>query len=153
MVMMGDNSVFLDTNILVYATATRSPFHAVALQAIQQFYDSGIEVWIGRQVLREYLATLTRPQTFTNPLPVETLIVDVRLFATRFLVAEDSPQVTERLLRLMEQIPIGGRQVHDANIVATMLVNGINQILTNNVADFNRFSQVITVLPLVENES
>lgn len=74
-------------------------------------------------------------------------------FSTRFHVAEDSPQVTERLLTLMEQIPIGGRQVHDANIVATMLVNGINQILTNNVADFNRFAQVITVLPLVGNES
>lgn len=104
-------------------------------------------------MLREYLSTLTRPQAFTEPIPVPTLVAEIRFFSTRFRVAEDSPQVTERLLTLMEQIPIGGRQVHDANIVATMLVNGINQILTNNVADFNRFAQVITVLPLVGNES
>ena len=48
----------------------------------------------------------------------------------------------------MEEIPSGGKQVHDANIVATMLIYGIPQILTHNTADFARFSELITVLPL-----
>ncbi|MBO1348300.1 MAG: hypothetical protein EBE86_013325 [Hormoscilla sp. GUM202] len=48
----------------------------------------------------------------------------------------------------MEQITIGGAQVHDANIVATMLVYGIGELLTNNVDDFNRFSELI--VPLAE---
>ncbi|MFB2834747.1 type II toxin-antitoxin system VapC family toxin [Floridanema evergladense] len=147
------NAVFIDTNILVYANVQESPFHEVALQTIQNYYDAGFDLWISRQVLREYLRTLTRPQAFVNPQPLAIVIARVRFFQTQFRIAEDNQQVTERLLRLMEQIPIGDRQVHDANIVATMLVYGINQILTNNVADFNRFSQVITVLPLVGNES
>jgi predicted nucleic acid-binding protein len=145
-----DNSVFLDTNILVYAATTQSPFHPAALQAIERLYDAGVEVWISRQILREYLATLTRTQQFTNPLPIATLIEDVRLFQTRFRLAEDSLEVTQRLLTLMEQIPVGGRQVHDGNIVATMLVYGVGQLLTHNVADFNRFSELITILTLVE---
>ncbi len=144
-----NNSVFLDTNILVYASTIRSPLHQAALQAIQQFYDTQVEIWISRQVLREYLATLTRTQQFTNPVPVEILIADIRYFSNRFRVAEDSRAITERLLELLEQIPIGGRQIHDANIVATMLVYGVNNLLTHNVNDFQRFSNLINVMPLV----
>ncbi|WP_148650020.1 type II toxin-antitoxin system VapC family toxin [Nostoc sp. NIES-3756] len=56
--------------------------------------------------------------------------------------------MTERLLTLMAEIPSGGKQVHDANIVATMLVYGIPQLFTHNTTDFARFSELITVLPL-----
>lgn len=144
------NAVFVDTNILVYANVSESLFHEVALQAIQSLYDAGIELWISRQVLREFLATLTRPQSFMNPRPVATVIERVRFFQIQFRVAEDNFQVTERLLTLMEEIKSGGRQVHDANIVATMLVYDIPQVLTANTADFTRFSDLITVLPLLK---
>jgi predicted nucleic acid-binding protein len=40
---------------------------------------------------------------------------------------------------------VAGRQVHDANIVATMLANGITRLLTFNVADFRRFAALISV--------
>jgi predicted nucleic acid-binding protein len=73
----------------------------------------------------------------------------VRFFQTQFRVAEDNAQVTEKLLSLMQQIAIGGKQVHDANIVATMQAYGIDQLLTHNVADFARFSAHITLLPLI----
>ncbi|MEH1816746.1 MAG: PIN domain-containing protein [Nostoc sp.] len=70
------NSVFLDTNILVYANVSESPFHQAALQAIENLYDTGIELWISRQVLREFLMTLSRPQALMNPRPV-ALIIEV----------------------------------------------------------------------------
>ncbi|MEJ1931775.1 type II toxin-antitoxin system VapC family toxin [Nostoc sp. NIES-2111] len=142
------NGVFLDTNILVYANVSESPFHQAALQKIQNLYDTGSELWISRQVLREFLMTLTRPQAFANPRPVAIVIERVRFFQTQFRVAEDTPQVTEQLLSLMAEIAIGGRQVYDANIVATMLVYGIPQLLTHNTSDFARFSELINVLPL-----
>jgi hypothetical protein len=56
--------------------------------------------------------------------------------------------VTERLLELMQQFPTGGKQVHDANIVETMLTYNIPALLTHNTGDFVRFSSLITVLPL-----
>lgn len=77
---------------------------------IQSFYDAGLELWISRQVLREYLAILTRPQQFIIAPPIAIVLQNVRYFQTRFLVAEDSFQVTERLLTLMETIPMGGKQ-------------------------------------------
>jgi len=105
-------------------------------------------MWISRQVLREYLATLSRPQTFTPPISSEKLALQIRAFIVRFQIADDTASVTERLLDLIRQGPIGGKQIHDANIVATMLTYNIPNLLTNNTEDFKRFSHLITVLSL-----
>ncbi len=142
------DTLFLDTNVLVYGNVASAPLHDIALETIRAYYRAGVKLWISRQVLREYLATLSRPQAFTSPRPVTTLVERVRYFESHFLVAEDGPLVTAQLLVLMEQIPVGGKQVHDANIVATMCVHGISRLLTANTGDFARFAHLITVLPL-----
>lgn len=148
MVTLGDDPVFIDTNVLVYANVASAPLHQVAQETIEAFFEAGVELWISRQVLREFIVTLTRPQTFTNPQPIDVVTIRIQLFEEQFRVAEDNFQVTARLLELLQQIPTGGRQVHDANIVATMLVAGIYRLLTHNTADFERFSELINVLPL-----
>ncbi len=143
-----DEAFFLDTNVLVYANVKEAPFHEEAYRAIRTHEEAGHALWISRQVLREYLATLTRPQQFSKPVPASTLITLVHHFVGRFHVADERSQVTDKLLMLLDQVPMGGRQVHDANIVATMLVDGIPQLLTNNIEDFPRFSSCIRRLPL-----
>ncbi len=142
-----DTAVFIDTNILVYANLTLSPFHTQATERLQAMEEQGTELWI-RQILKEYLAAMTRRNDLTGEIPIASLAADVRYFANRFRLAEDTPEVTERLLNLMQEIAIGGKQVHDANIIATMLVYHIPQLLTHNTGDFLRFSQMIAVLPL-----
>jgi len=57
--------------------------------------------------------------------------------------------VTPRLFDLVEKYAVAGKQVHDANLVSTMLLHGIRQVLTHNVGDFTRFSALVTILPLV----
>ncbi len=56
--------------------------------------------------------------------------------------------VTARLLALVQAVPMGGKQIHDANLVASMQAYGIPRLLTNNVADFKRFGPWITVVPM-----
>lgn len=46
----------------------------------------------------------------------------------------------------MRDYSVSGRQVHDANIVAVMLANGIDTLLTLNTADFKRYEDRITLL-------
>lgn len=58
-------------------------------------------------------------------------------------------EVTNRLFELLLRIPAGGKHIHDANIVATMQTNDITQLLTENISDFTRYSQLITIVPLV----
>jgi len=44
-----------------------------------------------------------------------------------------------KLIDLIQEFPTAGKQIHDANIVATMLVNGVDFLLTYNKDDFKRF--------------
>lgn len=62
--------------------------------------------------------------------------MEFRFFHPEFRIHEDASAVTERPLTLLKKIPTGGRQVYDANIVATMLVYGMRELLTPNVCDF-----------------
>jgi predicted nucleic acid-binding protein len=139
---------FLDTNVLVLATTEEAPFHDAAVRSLRRLRTGGTPCWISRQILREYLATLSRAQTFAIPQPVESLIADIEMFQRRFRIAEDGPQVTPRLLALMRQVPAGGKQVHDANIVATLQAHGVRRLLTHNTADFARFGQLIEIVSL-----
>jgi len=40
---------------------------------------------------------------------------------------------------------LGGKQVHDANIVATMQAYGIPALLTHNIKDFEQFGEVVRI--------
>lgn len=140
--------IWVDTCILVYANLKLSPFHQLAVERLKSYDEGGCELWISRQTLREYLSAMTKQNVLTASIPLSSLIADVRYFASRFFVGEDGPQVTENLLNLIVQSPTGGKQIHDANIVATMLEYGARHLLTHNVKDFKRFSNVITIIPL-----
>lgn len=74
-----------------------------------------------------------------------TLLEQVDQFIKRFQVADDTATVTAQLIKLMGDFQIGGKQVHDANIVASMLAYGIPRLLTHNVKDFERFEEMIRI--------
>jgi predicted nucleic acid-binding protein len=70
------------------------------------------------------------------------------LISARFLEAPDHEAARAGLenalapsepLRISRRIDVGGKQIHDANIVATMLAYGERRLLTFNVADFRRY--------------
>jgi len=138
--------LLVDTNVLVYASLRNSPWHTQALHAELQ---TGMELWLSRQILREYLVVLTRPGTATLASPAVTATADVAAFERMFRVADDTSDVTSKLLTLVQSVPTGGKQIHDANLVATMQVYEISRLLTHNVADFNRFGALITIVPMV----
>nr|VFK15154.1 MAG: Predicted nucleic acid-binding protein, contains PIN domain [Candidatus Kentron sp. LFY] len=138
MAMMDDKALFVDTNVI------ETPFHEQALTAINAVHQAGRTIWISRQVIREYLVTMTRPQAFEN-LPKTTVLEQVGQFIKRFQVANDTAAVTSQLIELMEDFQIGGKQVHDANIIATMLAYDIPSLLTHNIKDFERFGEVIRI--------
>lgn len=59
--------------------------------------------------------------------------------------------MVDELVRLLAQVRVAGKQIHDANIVATMQVYGILRLLTHNTAHFARFAHLITLVPLVSS--
>lgn len=143
-------AVFLDTNVFLRFNVAEAPDHAIVRRAVKRLLDEDCILWISRQVIREFSVVLTRPQTFMTPLTAVDVAVRLRLLLPFFQIADETTLVTDHLLTLMTQVPVGGKQIHDANIVATMQAFGINTLFTLNPVDFNRFSHQITVITLHE---
>jgi predicted nucleic acid-binding protein len=74
--------------------------------------------------------------------------VAAEVLARDFDILEDGPAVWDQILDLCRRFDFGGRQVHDANIVATMLAHGERRLLTFNGGDFRRFGALIQVIAL-----
>lgn len=111
------------------------------------------DVWISRQVIREYCSVLSRSQTYARPLSPQNIAHQVKTFETSYYIADENAETTAQLLKLMLSVPVGGKQIHDANIVATMLVYGVRDLYTLNIADFERFLPYITLHTLTDDET
>jgi predicted nucleic acid-binding protein len=143
------SAVFLDTNILIYASFRGTTFHEAARLRLDELERDGIKFWTSRQVLREYLASATRPGAILPSPAPDGLAEAIRRFEAEFEIVDDDEAVTALLLDLFTSRNVKGKQIHDANIVATMLRNKISWLLTHNTADFTRYATEINVLPLM----
>ena len=139
--------MFVDTNVLVAARAAKVPDRQVAVDALSRERRTEV-LRISRQVIREYLAVVTRPQTWASPLPMAEALLDVDRYASAFEILEDGQAVMDMLASLCREVPVAGKQVHDANIVATMLAHGERRLLTFNVKDFRRFGHRVELVAL-----
>ena len=138
--------MFIDTNVLVRARFAAAPEHALARERLRAALDGIEPVRISRQVVREYLAVVTRPQTWSAPLPMADALRDVDWFLSTFDLLEDGPEVTRVLAALCREVSVAGRRVHDANIVATMLAHAEDRLLTFDFHDFRRYDDRITLI-------
>jgi len=90
---------FIDTNVLVYATARNAPFCDQARAALSRLAaDEPLSV--SRQILREYIAVMTRQQIWGKPFSPTEAAADAATFADRFTLLEDGPAVWDRLVEL-----------------------------------------------------
>jgi hypothetical protein len=62
-----------------------------------------------------------------------------------FAVLDDTPAILPEWKRIVSRYQIIGKNGHDARLIASMTVHGVNQLLTFNTPDFQRY-QGITVL-------
>ena len=147
--MTAAEPVFVDTNVLVYAVRPLSPQHAYAKMALRETQEAGSPLWISPQVLREYIVVVSRPQAGEPALSVLEACSDARRLAELFNVAEEGRGVLDRLFELLAKYKVGGKQVHDAHLVATMLEANIFTLLTFNTRDFERYVPAIR-LPLLK---
>lgn len=141
---MINQDIFVDTNILVYFKTIKSPNFRVANFKLIQFYIDN-EIFISNQVLKEYLVTMSRLSSETN---LDLFISDANYFANKFNLLFDSQESKIILMDIIAKFKVRGKQIHDANIVATMLANNIKNLFTHNVKDFERFSSLINIVPL-----
>ncbi|HUA42270.1 MAG TPA: PIN domain-containing protein [Streptosporangiaceae bacterium] len=141
--------VLVDTNVFLSATDQGRAEHRQALAILNEWTARGTTLYASGQIMREYLAVATRPVEANGlGLKQADAVANVRALRTRTSLLAEEASVADRLLDLLSEIPCSGKQVHDANVVATMLVHGIDSLVTINVTDFSRFGHLIALIPL-----
>ena len=141
--------VLLDTNLLIYACNTASPFHKKAKEIKDQAVDGKIKTAIALQSLSEYLAVTTSSRRVEKPLSVVKAVDDVRHFleASQIRKLPITEITAKHLSTLVNKYRIKAQTIFDAQIVAVMLENEISEIWTANVGDFSIFKDISVVNP------
>jgi predicted nucleic acid-binding protein len=137
----------LDTNVLLAATDQGRAEHASALDVFNEWPVAGTALYTTGQIIREYLSVSTRPSDLNGlGLAQADAVANVRQLRERLRFLAESDRVNEQLLDLLDQVECRGKQIHDANVVATMLVHGVDTVVTINTQDFARFSDHVAVV-------
>lgn len=137
-----------DTNILTRYTNVNDPQHRIVSDAVRSLLLRGEALYYTQQNRREFWNVCTRPVA-ANGLGytvAETLQRLAEVDAA-FRRLPDRPESGPEWDRLVAHYQIIGVSVHDAQLVASMIVNGIDRILTLNVSHFLRYVEITAVHP------
>ncbi|MEI6741411.1 MAG: TA system VapC family ribonuclease toxin [Gemmatimonadaceae bacterium] len=142
--------IAVDTNILVYAHRTDSPFHEHARSTIETL-ASGVRQWaIPWPCAHEFVAVVTHPRIYKTATPTETAFAQLRALAMLANVAFIG-EADEYLLHL-ESLAMAahtrGGAIHDARIAAICISHGVGELWSAD-RDFSRFPQLVVRNPLI----
>ncbi len=138
----------LDTNILLRLLDENSSQHELVSDAISQLFLQQVQILICPQNLAEFWAVATRPIS-ANGMGFDTQMAReaIDLFRNRFGMLYDHPNALEIWVDLITQHQVSGKPTHDTKPVALMLAHQVEKMLTINVADFKRFTEIQAVHP------
>lgn len=94
------DKVFLGTNILVYLANEDSSFHLRLVNKVKELAKRS-ELWISRQVLREYAVVMTGSGGVEKPLSPRKVVTDVERWEGIFQIADETEEVTKFLRELI----------------------------------------------------
>ena len=139
-------NIQLDTNILTRLAQPSHPVHAVALAALWNLESAAHVPCIVPQNLFEFWAVATR-RVEDNGLGLSVAEAKAELdkLTNAFALVLDGPLLLDEWEKLVVAHDCKGKGAHDARIVAAMKIHGVKNLLTFNVKDFVRYSD-ITVL-------
>ncbi len=136
------DKIFLDTNILVYLVDEENEFHPAVKEIFENTLKEEYEIWISRQILREYAVVISRKELVEKPLRARQVTDDIARWEQSFNVIDETQEVTDNLKYLILNYNVKGKRIHDVNIVASMMTRSIPLLFTFNVKDFKAFKEI-----------
>lgn len=77
----------------------------------------------------------------------EQAIIEIEDIKQFFTLYQDIPAIYSQWERLIKKYQVMGKQAHDTRLVAAMITHQIDYILTFNIDDFLRYSEIIPIDP------
>lgn len=138
----------VDTNVLLRSVDTDSPMNYDAANAKEILRSQGEQLCIIPQNLIEFWNVYTRPID-KNGLgrTIKEAEAEVNRLKGLFVLLPDEERIYSEWERLVIKYDVKGVKVHDARLVAAMLVHELTHIVTFNSRDFARYSEVTAVHP------
>src|SRR5215510_5270405 len=138
----------VDTNILIRFLLPNDPAYQSVRRAVTTLKTRRERVVTTSQNMIEFWRVCTRP-TNQNGLGLTVVATEhrIRLLERHFPVLRDESTAYTRWKSLVSAYGVMGKKVHDARIVASMMVHGVPRILTSNVNDFARYNEITAVAP------
>ena len=132
-----NNSVLVDTNVLIYAIDADSKFHQRALNFL---CDPTIRFFTTSKNISEFLVVLTRNKEIdisTNECLelLNDLIEDIEILYP-------NPTTIKLFYDLIRKYNPRGLWIHDLEIASISISYGISKIVTNNIVDFKRIDEI-----------
>jgi predicted nucleic acid-binding protein len=141
--------ILADTGVLLRAFDRTAPEQRTIFRALRKLWSENHEVVTTAQNIAEFWNVCTRPASARGGFGLVVPIVEarVKLIEKMGAVLPFSSRAYGEWRRLVVQHQITGVSVHDARLVATMTTANISQILTLNVADFQRYASITAITP------
>jgi hypothetical protein len=141
--------IAVDTNILLYAHRSDSPWHEAARGGLARLASSGRPWAIPWPCVHEFLAISTHVRVFDPPTPPADALRAVNdwLDCPTLRLLGEADEYWHVLRRVLERSGVVGPRVHDARIASLCLQHGVSELWTVD-RDFGRFSGLRTSNPL-----
>jgi toxin-antitoxin system PIN domain toxin len=145
--------IAVDTNILVYAHRSDSPFHEPAAAAVHDLAESPAAWAIPWPCVHEFYSTATHPRIYDPPSSSAEAIAQVEawLGSPSLVLLHEGVTYWPTLKMLLESGKVQGPMVHDARIAALCRANGVRELWSVD-RDFGRFPDLVVRNPLVSTE-
>jgi predicted nucleic acid-binding protein len=139
----------LDTGILLRLINRQSAEHEEIRRAVRTLKIQGHATVSSFQNRAEFWNVCTRPSSARGGLGLDIDETRHRLRAIERIapLLPDVLEVYEKWRELVCNHHVQGVQVHDAKLVALMMIHGLTHLLTLNPRDFQRFPDVAAVHP------
>ena len=138
----------IDSNILLRVIRRTDPLSQTVEAALARLAIQKTILHYTHQNIAEIWNAMTRPIS-RNGFGLTTMEAEreVSSIEAGMTLLPDNEAVYHEWRKLVVQHQVSGVQVHDARLAAAMHVHGVTHILTLNVSDFNRFSDLSVLHP------
>jgi predicted nucleic acid-binding protein len=140
--------VLVDTNVVVRGAQPNHPLWAQSTRAVSRLIRQGDAPFYCSQNIAEFWNVATRPADLNGlGLSHEEALREVSGIEMLLSLLPDVPAVYTAWKEIVRDNRVQGVKVYDARLVAIMSVYSVENILTFNVADFKRYSNVAALHP------
>ena len=140
---MGNQTILVDSNVIIYAINRSSPKHEAAQAFLQEHHG---QVVLAHQNIMESLRVLTHKK-FQNPMTPVAAIRAVGSIAEACHVIAPDWGAYHVALALVKKHELAGDKIFDAYLAAMVLAAGVDVIATDNTKDFSMFEGITLVNP------